>query len=467
MPAPISPATPRTRAAGYHHPSADLIARAVVLLLGAVLAVATPGIACDIPVYEYTLTMWQRDPYEVLYLYRGTQDPKDKQVNDYLERTEWGRDSNANFVFTPADVATLDQGQGRALARQVWEWHKSRDLPFHVVLTPRGAELFTGRLDVSTVKAMVQSAKRKDLATQLCQGKHGLLLLLLGPDDGENASARKAVRDAVAEAKKEGVEVGQLEVERDDKSEKWLVDQLLCVEEDLKEIQRPMVFGTFGRGHVLEPFVGKGITHGNMLDLLAFMNGPCSCEIKAASPGMDLLTDWDWEAQVSGWPAEEEAAIQPDTPKPTGSAAASRSPRPSAASSPAPVKGTRVGSGSTSGPKPTQAKTLAPAAKTSPPVSGKRQPPPQRKAAATGPAPGTSAAPGERAGGEGSDLQAVSAEESRGPVLPVNQPVDSVPVESGPALSSELAMGLGLGMGGAAIVAAGAGFLLMWRRREH
>ncbi len=473
MPAQITPAASRSCGIGLNYQSAILITRAGVLLLGVALAVSTPGIACDIPVYEYTLTMWQRDPYEVLYLYRGDQGPEDKQVNDYLARTEWGRNSNANFVFTAADVATLEQGQGRRLARQVWEWHKSRDLPFHAVLTPRGAECFVGRLDVSSAKAMLQSAKRKELATQLCDGKRGLLLLLLGPDEAENSSARKGVRDALAEAKTEGVETGFLEVRRDDKSEKWLVDQLLCVEEDLKEIQRPMVFGTFGRAHVLEPFLGKGITYDNMLDLLAFMNGPCSCEIKAASPGMDLLTDWDWDARVSGWAFEEDPAAAAPEPAELASAEATSAdvaPQPASpvtAAAPARVKGTPVGSGGAPEAKPAEAKAPAPAAKTAPPISDKRRQAPQRTADRKGPASAASAALDKTPGAQGSDPQPVAAEESRGPALPVGQPVESVPAESGPPLSSELAMGLGLGMGGAAVVAAGVGFLLMWRRREH
>ena len=34
--------------------------------------------------------------------------------------------------------------------------------------------------------------------------------------------------------------------------------------------------------------------------LVRFMNGPCTCEIKAANLGVDLISNWDWEALVPG-----------------------------------------------------------------------------------------------------------------------------------------------------------------------
>ncbi len=446
-----------------------------ISLLAVLLGLPGSAWACDTPVYEYTLVMWQRDPYEVVYFHRGGEDPKDRQVNERLDSTMRGVGSNANLVFTRADVATLEKGEGRRLARQVWEWHKNRALPFHVVLTPRGTELFVGRLDVTTLKSMTQSAKRKELAKQLCDGKRGLLLFLTGPDASENTSARKSVRKVIDEAKGEGVEIGLIEVSRSDATEKWLVEQLLRLEDDLKEIQRPMVFGTFGRGHVLEPFLGRGITYENMLDLCAFMNGPCSCEIKAASPGMDLLTDWDWESHVAGWPIDEELVAA----EPAGTA-------PDSPPAPAPAPAKDAAAGGKSGDK-------RPARVPGKPAGAKQPTQPKQEAArqpsaATAPSPGSPKTGTKSSRNSGGPLlpkssrlsspnteeeisaadEPVPGEDARGPELP---PPDAAAagasVQTGRRFGADVAMGLGVGMGGAAVLAAGVGFVVLLRRREQ
>lgn len=445
-------------------------------LLAVLLPSAGSVWACDTPVYEYTLVMWQRDPYEVLYFHRGGEDPKDKQTNERLDATMRGIGSKANLVFTRADVAVLEKGEGRRLARQVWEWHKGRTLPFHVVLTPRGTELFVGRLDLTALKSMVQSARRKELAKQLCEGKRGLLLFLAGPEATENAAARTAVRKVIDEAKGEGVEIGLIEVSRTDATEKWLVEQLLQLEDDLKGIQRPMVFGTFGRGHVLEPFVGRGITYENMLDLCAFMNGPCSCEIKAASPGMDLLTDWDWEAHVAGWPIDEElAAAQPAGTAPDSPPAPKPAPPRDAAAAgksgdqrPARVPGAPVA--------PAKSKKAV-AGQPSAVVAGSEAPSGSGKMAASTPQRSSGGpllpksprlASVETEKGVAAGEEPVTEEEARGPELPPpDVAAGASPVPTGGRLNADLAMGLGLGMGGAAVVAAAVGFLVLLRRREQ
>jgi hypothetical protein len=89
-----------------------------------------------------------------------------------------------------------------------------------------------------------------------------------------------------------------LEVHRDDPAERWLVRMLLAVEDDLHEIDEPMIFGCYGRGRAMEPYLGEGITQENLLMLIGYMTGSCSCEIKELNPGMDLLTAWDWEASA-------------------------------------------------------------------------------------------------------------------------------------------------------------------------
>ena len=68
----------------------------------------------------------------------------------------------------------------------------------------------------------------------------------------------------------------------------------------------------------MPPCIGKGITPENLGDYVVFSMGPCSCEVKDQNPGMDLLSDYDWEksatalAELFGNETGNEALLQTD-----------------------------------------------------------------------------------------------------------------------------------------------------------
>jgi hypothetical protein len=68
-------------------------------------------------------------------------------------------------------------------------------------------------------------------------------------------------------------------------------------EPDLDEYaDEPMVFPVFGRGRVLFTLIGEGITSDNIRETIAFLVGPCGCEIKMMNPGVDILMAANWDA---------------------------------------------------------------------------------------------------------------------------------------------------------------------------
>ncbi|HJN17689.1 MAG TPA: hypothetical protein QGH10_19445, partial [Armatimonadota bacterium] len=267
------------------------------------------ALACETPVYEYTIHMWQRDPYRVWYFHDGGEDPADKPVNDLLDAA---LDRDANLSFLSVDINKLDD-VGYQFQREVYEAHKDQPLPLHVLLTPRGTAMGAERLTVESAKALMDSPKRRQMNELLCEGKQGGMVLLLGENDQANTDARQAVEAAAEEAKADGQDVGVTEVSRDDPAERWHVEQLLNLEDDLHEFDEPMVFGMFGRGHALEPYLGRGITRENLMELVSFMGGPCSCEIKATAPGLDILTQLDWESELENWTSKDPDQLAADT----------------------------------------------------------------------------------------------------------------------------------------------------------
>ena len=89
--------------------------------------------------------------------------------------------------------------------------------------------------------------------------------------------------------------ISVVELSRNSRDEHHFASMLLNIEDDLKDISEPMLFGIFGRFRVLEPLVGKGITTEHINYLIQFLTADCSCIIKTQMPGIDMLylNEWD------------------------------------------------------------------------------------------------------------------------------------------------------------------------------
>jgi len=275
----------------------------------AVLGLGSALWACDTPVFQYTMQNWHRDSYRVYCLYEGKLDAATQAANRALADAS-SKSGHANLTLTRVDVA-----DARAVlppsVRRVRDGHRSQPLPAYAVLSPRGAEVHVGRLGPGDVDALVNSPKRKELAKLLSARKRGAVILLSGSDTDENRRATDAVRGVARAAAGREEDYGVVEVDRTDPAEHWFVRQLLTVEPDLDEIRSAMAFPVFGRGHFLPPYVGPGINERNLRDLQDFLNGPCSCEIKESSQGMDLLLDWDFDEATAHWPDATATSTSP------------------------------------------------------------------------------------------------------------------------------------------------------------
>ncbi len=303
----------------------------ILTVVGAILA-APLAFACTTPVHRYAMYNWEPSTYLVCYFFDGEEDAADRDVNVALRTMSESETSIVNITYQPVDIrdtALLEDAP--APVRSAWDDHRDKSLPLHMVFSPRGVLLHVGRMTRDDVARMTDSPWRKRLARLLGESRHGALLFLPGVDEEKNAAARveveKAIRlaaervtvmdpspsvlpggdprpkpaddasgDEGSDDAKPDFDLEVLELPRDDESESWLVRQLHAVERlDDEEVRLPMVFGVYGRGRALEPYLGAGIIAENMLEMISFMNGPCSCEVKDQNPGVDLLVTWDWE----------------------------------------------------------------------------------------------------------------------------------------------------------------------------
>lgn len=235
---------------------------------------------------------------------------------DLSEEESWKRltpkPEDSNLPSEPATPASVLKSQlgieipEKLPALVLWyPWHKGRAAPF-----------WTGEFTPSTIKALMQSPKRQELARRLTDGQTTVWLFVeSGNADKDKAamtllnqeleSATEQLKEMAAEYPAEpGVptfsyEFSTLTISRSDPNEQMLLAMLLDSEPDLDEYAaEPIVFPVFGRGRALFALVGEGINADNLREAIGFITGPCGCEIKMMNPGVDLLMAVDWDASV-------------------------------------------------------------------------------------------------------------------------------------------------------------------------
>ena len=380
-----------------------LSSRSAVISCGIAIALGALGQpleACNTPVFRYAMYNWAPAPFGVFYFYRGSIAKEDEAVHRKLAELGDATGAVANVTLLAIDVAKPQQlDQVPPPVKESWKSRHAGATPIYLVWGPWGAEVSAGRLDAAAVAAMVDSPVRARVGELLKQGNAAVLLVLACPNEKENQRAEAAVKEVIARASRGRIPVAGVpdespdeqaeggsgdnpkqakkvseahrlslalvRVSRTDPKEAWLVRMLMAVESDLEQhVHEPMVFGVYGRGRAMEPFVGAGITADNLTELVAFLAGACSCQVKERNPGVDLLFHWDWNAtadalaatdpsQADRQPAYQEVAVE-TAPTSTVKGAAERSlpkkPSPAASDVQGPAK--RPDS---SGPEPTKA----------------------------------------------------------------------------------------------------------------
>jgi hypothetical protein len=294
------------------------------IVSGLVLSAAS---ACDTPVYRYAMYRWEPAPYEIYYFHDDPVADQAAGLHERIKEAARSEEKPANMMVIP--VPLKEDPELKRIppdVRQYWQEQEDPEVPTYMIVTPHGGKLHQGELSESDLPALLDSPARGEIAKQLEQGKAGVLVLLTGGDAAANDEAEKAAKDLIKDISDGKIEfymppsmfgppgeeddaprldVGFCRVVRDDPKEKWLVESLLTVESDLKDeefVDQPMIFGVFGRGRALPPFVGKGINRDNLLDCVDFLTAACSCTVKDQNPGMDLLFAKDW------WTAAENLA---------------------------------------------------------------------------------------------------------------------------------------------------------------
>lgn len=314
---------------------------APLALVGVVLIPLPHLYACTTPVFQYALERWAPDLYEVRVVRQTAFTPREEEAVALLKKHEDGEEALANMVVNVVDA---EPGGTETPDKNRIEVYFPRAIPER---TP----IWKGPLSTQTVKQILESPIRKQIARSLLAGDAVVWILLeIGDkqkDDAAAAELRKHLdmlqkelqlpddpygADYQQEQEEEEAEPGPrfakftvLRVARDTAEEAFFTGLLLKTEPDLLEFKEPMAFPIFGRARVLYALVGKGINEDTIAEASVYLCGACSCQVKAQNPGLDLLTGIDWEAALATVIFGEEppptlTGILPNATDPDGSA---------------------------------------------------------------------------------------------------------------------------------------------------
>ena len=154
--------------------------------------------------------------------------------------------------------------------------------------------LVTQNLDENQLEKLAFSPLRETVANELMNGKLCVMLYLNCGIDEKDEKGVEVLKNTVSKSPFKDV-ITVLQLDRKNLEESSFISMLLNVEDDLKEINEPMLFGIFGKFRALEPLLAKGISEENINLLIDFLTADCSCLIKDDLPGVNILYKGSWE----------------------------------------------------------------------------------------------------------------------------------------------------------------------------
>jgi hypothetical protein len=235
-----------------------------ILVLAGILS-----LACTTRVSEWVLLNALPNQYTLVYFHKGQLTEAQEKQN--TEVTESIKNANIQFrTVTREDVSNPWYGL----------YYENR--------------LFSKYENPSAIKNLVSSPLRRKVASELMAGKL-CVLVYLKTDNKEKDDKGFDILKKTIMASPFGEIVEIVEMSRNSREEEHFASLLLNVEDDLKRIQEPMLFGVFGRFKALEPLVGNGISGENINLMIDYLTAECSCLIKDDLPGTDILFTSEWD----------------------------------------------------------------------------------------------------------------------------------------------------------------------------
>jgi len=202
--------------------------------------------------------------------------------------------------FHKTPLSEFSKKQNQAVAEKI----KPANIQFQSVSKPEIAgsyyglyyqnRLFSKFETADELAGLSSSPLREKIAAELMAGKLCVMLYLKTDNKEKDEKGLSTLHRAIASSPFSEI-ITVVELSRNSREEFHFASMLLNVEDDLKDIQQPMLYGIFGRFKALEPLLGKGISEENINLMIDYFTAECSCLIKDALPGTDILFTDKWE----------------------------------------------------------------------------------------------------------------------------------------------------------------------------
>lgn len=285
-----------------------------ILLMTAMLALASVAHACDVPVFRYALERWHSDPFQLVVFHQGT---LEAGLDAELRKLEAEPNPESRKVTPNWQIVRIDTAKEvPKLWQAVWEPLQKQSLPVAALCAPEwrmGEEpLWSGALTIEVLHELAHSPKREEIAKLLLAGKAVIWLVI---ESGKKAKdqalidllktesetlantipvPRNLVRDGINVLTDLPIDANFtiVTVRADDPQEQMLLSLLTNGE----PVTEPLVYPIFGRGRALAQFKGSKMNKGLLEETARFLCGACSCQVKAQNPGFDMLMTVRWES---------------------------------------------------------------------------------------------------------------------------------------------------------------------------
>jgi len=234
-----------------------------------ILLAALISLACTTRVSEWVLLNALPNQYTLVYFHKASVSESVKKQNQRLAEG-----------ISPANI------QFKTVSREE-------------IAEPYYGLYYEGRFfseykTVDDLKGLTSSPMREKVAAELMAGKLCVLLYLKTDNKEKDERGLKELHSAIESSPFNKI-ITVLELSRNTREEHHFASLLLNVEDDLKYISEPMLFGIFGRFKALEPLLGRGISEENIKLMIDYFTAECSCLIKDDLPGTDILSLDQWE----------------------------------------------------------------------------------------------------------------------------------------------------------------------------
>ena len=281
----------------------------VVMSLLCAASLNGPAAACSIPVFRYALERWTASPYEVLIFRSGPLTEEQDALRHKLETAI-------------ANVTVIDANVSDARYSPVFEKiGKKPPLPFLALRYPgagvKAPVIWTSPLTEPSVEALLHSPARQTITERLGRGETAVLVLIESGDKDADEKVAKMLETERPRLERnaplpEPTDIGpqpltslpmkvsfsMLRLARDDPRERAFLAAALKHEPGVDQVKTPIVVAVFGRGRLLAALHSENLTADELPAVARYLCGACTCQVKEATPGVDLLFAVDWDAMV-------------------------------------------------------------------------------------------------------------------------------------------------------------------------